>query len=143
MKFFAGILMLFTCLTFSFAQDKGAITVTVVDIEKPGEGVLIFTLFDQSDGFPNERDKGVYTGQLSSFEAQASYTFKEVPYGTYALSVHQDKNENGEVDANFIGIPKEPVGASNMSKMGRPNFSKCAFSVEGAHQEMTLNFIIQ
>lgn len=46
-----------------------------------------------------------------------------VPHGRYAVSIFQDINGNGELDQNFLGIPKEPVGFGNNYKpLGKPAF---------------------
>ena len=37
----------------------------------------------------------------------------EIPPGIYAIKLHIDENENGRLDTNFIGIPKEQYGISN------------------------------
>ena len=50
--------------------------------------------------------------------------------GRYAVFVVYDKNANGKMDKNFLGIPKEPVGISRnptQSKFGPPNFSDVSF----------------
>jgi uncharacterized protein (DUF2141 family) len=46
-----------------------------------------------------------------------------VPPGKYAVSVYQDVNENGKLDQNFLGIPKEPIGfGNNYRPLGKPDF---------------------
>jgi uncharacterized protein (DUF2141 family) len=50
--------------------------------------------------------------------------------GRYAVFVVHDKNANGKMDKNFLGIPKEPVGMSRnptQSKFGPPKFSDVSF----------------
>lgn len=50
--------------------------------------------------------------------------------GQYAVFVVYDKNANGKMDKNFLGIPKEPVGMSRnptQSKLGPPKFSDVSF----------------
>ena len=37
----------------------------------------------------------------------------DIPPGTYAIKLHIDENENGELDTNFLGIPREQYGTSN------------------------------
>jgi uncharacterized protein (DUF2141 family) len=50
--------------------------------------------------------------------------------GTYAVSVLHDVNSNGDLDTNFLGIPKEPLGFSNGAKpkMGPPSFDAAKFT---------------
>lgn len=55
----------------------------------------------------------------------------DVPYGKYAVTVYQDKNNNGEADMNFIGIPKELVGFGNNYKpFGEPKFESSTIEFE-------------
>ncbi|WP_299361548.1 DUF2141 domain-containing protein [Winogradskyella sp.] len=126
----------------AFAQETASITVQVNDIKNSGEGHMVFMLFNKDDGFPKERQKAFKLGIVEEFGNSASYTFKDVPYGNYAVSVHQDKDADGEMKSNFIGMPKEPVGASNMTKMGKPNFKKCSFEVDSPEEELDIKFII-
>lgn len=55
----------------------------------------------------------------------------ELPPGEYALSIFHDTNDNGELDANFIGIPKEPVALSNNArpKFGPPKYKDAVFEL--------------
>ena len=58
-------------------------------------------------------------------------SLKEVPAGTWAVLAYQDENENGELDRNFIGIPKENYGFSRdaASRFGPPDFDDAAIEV--------------
>jgi uncharacterized protein (DUF2141 family) len=60
-----------------------------------------------------------------------SVVFKAVPTGTYAISYIHDANNNGEMDANFMGIPKEDYGCSNNAKgfMGPPKWEDAKFEL--------------
>ncbi len=51
--------------------------------------------------------------------------FPGIASGTFAVSVFHDENSNGKVDTNFMGIPREGVGASNSAKghFGPPKFA--------------------
>ncbi len=55
----------------------------------------------------------------------------ELEPGEYAAVVHHDDNDNGKMDTNFIGIPKEPTGASNgeANRFGPPRYQKAAFTL--------------
>ena len=37
----------------------------------------------------------------------------KMPHGEYAIAVYHDKNRNGKIDTNLLGIPKEDYGFSN------------------------------
>jgi uncharacterized protein (DUF2141 family) len=54
-----------------------------------------------------------------------------VPKGTWAVLVYQDENENGELDRNLLGIPKENYGFSRdaAGRFGPPSFDEAAIQV--------------
>ena len=51
--------------------------------------------------------------------------------GEYAFSIFYDSNDNGKLDTNFIGIPKEPVAISNNArpKFGPPKYKDAVFEL--------------
>jgi uncharacterized protein (DUF2141 family) len=55
----------------------------------------------------------------------------ELEPGEYAAVVHHDDNDNGKMDTNFVGIPKEPTGASNgeVNRFGPPRYPNAAFTL--------------
>jgi uncharacterized protein (DUF2141 family) len=54
-----------------------------------------------------------------------------LPPGEYALTIFHDSNANGELDTNFIGLPKEPIAMSNnaKAKFGPPKYEDAKFDV--------------
>lgn len=123
------------------AQEKGDLTVFIKDKKKRTQGTLNVMLFKTADGFPAEPNKAAHRGQIKNVTEKAFFTFKNIPYGKYALAVFLDKNRNGKVDRNLIGMPKEPVGAANMNKLGKPRFSKCQIEIKESDQEITIKYI--
>ncbi|MDB5748117.1 MAG: hypothetical protein JWP72_2965 [Massilia sp.] len=73
----------------------------------------------------------------ASAPAQAGETIvvvKDVPPGTWAVLAYQDENNNGELDRNLIGMPKEPYGFSRdaRSKFGPPRFEDAVIELGDA-----------
>jgi acyl-CoA reductase-like NAD-dependent aldehyde dehydrogenase/uncharacterized protein (DUF2141 family) len=125
----AGILC-----TFAFAQVASASSLSI-DVTLPhGEhGTdIAYLVFSSADGFPNVPGKSLQHGfvPVSSSAAthQLLYLGPLAP-GRYAVAVYLDINGNHKLDNRFLGIPKEPVGASNDPKgrMGPPHFDECSF----------------
>ena len=127
-------------LTAFVGPDNSSITVTIDAIENT-KGRVVFMLFNQEEGFPREVDKAWKVGKIKPQSSQATYTFSDVPYGTYAIAVFHDEDGDGAIDTNFIGLPQERVGATNMSSMGKPSFSKCQIVVEEPAKTIPLQFI--
>src|SRR5258708_15346951 len=92
-----------------------------VDISglRSDKGQMLCALFSSADAFPKKADKAVARLTAKIAERQATCDFTGVAPGTYAVSVAPGENSNGKLDANFIGMPRWGVGASNDAK--RPN----------------------
>lgn len=56
---------------------------------------------------------------------------RNVSAGRYAVRVMQDRNGNGKLDTNFVGMPTEPYGFSNdaVGRLGPPAFDAASFTV--------------
>jgi uncharacterized protein (DUF2141 family) len=72
-----------------------------------------------------------YTASMPAREGENVIAVPGVPKGTWAVLVYQDENGNGELDRNFIGIPKENYGFSRdaASKFGPPGFDEAAIQI--------------
>lgn len=134
-KFLVFAVSLFTVLTV-IAQAE--ITVKIEQV-KNDQGDVYINLYASEDGFPNEWSKAFRQEKLKATKGDLQCTFKDLPFGFYAISVGHDENENGELDSNFIGFPKEPVGASNQTSLGKPNFKRSKFEVSQSNPNQALN----
>jgi len=54
-----------------------------------------------------------YITILDVESGQADWKIENVAGGEYAVAAFQDRNGDGELDRNFLGLPKEPYGFSN------------------------------
>lgn len=123
------------------AQEQGDLKVFIKDKKKRTQGTANIMLFKTADGFPADPQKAAYRGQIKNITERSFHTFKDIPYGKYAVAIFLDENKNGKVDRNLIGMPKEPVGAANMTKLGKPRFSKSQIEVKDSEQEITIQFM--
>jgi uncharacterized protein (DUF2141 family) len=116
------------------AQDAGThvLTVKVENITEV-KGKLFLSLWEKADGFPAKSEVALRRQAVPVTGTQQTLMFEGLPPGTYAVSAAQDVNDNGKIDANFIGIPKEPVGVSNDAKgrFGPPKFEDAKFGLGG------------
>lgn len=102
---------------------------------KAEKGKLFIALYDKENDFLKKEIKGSIV-DIKNGKAQG--IFKELNKGTYAISAFYDKNDNGKMDTNFLGIPKEPIACSNNAKgsFGPPKFKDAKFSI--AERETTI-----
>jgi uncharacterized protein (DUF2141 family) len=109
------------------------------------KGQVMCAIYSSADGFPKKGDKAVAQAKSSISERHAVCEFPGLNAGTYAISVFHDENSNGKLDTNFMGIPREGVGASNNAKghLGPPKFHSAAFRFTGGRLEMkiTINYL--
>ena len=114
------------------------VTVTVVDLRKV-RGNINACITSDRKAFP---DCGKHSGQLVVKEQgkSATFTFKDVPAGTYGISVLHDENGNGKIDTALGMMPKEGYGFSRDAKvrMGPPSFADAAFDMNSGNRSMTI-----
>jgi len=94
----------------------------------PADGMLVVQVYDSPNAFGDFRNpaKEIY----APIQMAAVYQIDDVPTGDIAVLVYVDENENGLIDKNFIGIPKEPLGISNNYRpKGPPAFGRAKFSI--------------
>jgi len=125
------LLLLSVLVTFS-ARSETASTNLHVQISGiiPGRGELAYLLFDKKEGFPRDRSLALMGDYLPAPDSdQWDLKLKIDLEKKYVLTVYQDLNKNRKLDKNFLGIPKEPVGASNNPKnfFGPPTYEDCEF----------------
>jgi uncharacterized protein (DUF2141 family) len=103
-----AILIAVLCIS-SPLFGQGKLEVTVQNI-KESKGSIRVGLFDTEDNFLKEAFEGKVV-KVSGNEVMV--TFENLKSGSYGLSVIHDENENGELDTNMMGIPKEGFGFGN------------------------------
>ena len=97
------------------------------------------SLYASAEGFPKDSQKAIRRDSSSISEKKASCEFPGIEPGTYAVSLFHDENSNGKLDTNFLGIPREGVGASNDARdhMGRLQTARSERSTLAACQRST------
>ncbi len=137
------IAVLIFCMFFTFllfAEKKsGTLTMTVKGLKSGG--TLMIAIFDNDDGFPSKSKNAVILKTVPVKKSEMSVSFPKVIYGTYAVSVFHDMNNNGKLDTNWIGMPKEGIGASNDAKgfMGPPKFEDAKFPMDKPEKKIKIN----
>ena len=111
-----------------------------VDGVRNDRGVVLVSLYDQAEGFPRDRDAVLLTQKVVASKGSVHVHFGELAPGEYAIAVLHDENESGDMDSNFIGLPKEGYGFSNdvKPKLKAPSFDDTKFRVDGDETEVVL-----
>ena len=128
---FLSLLLYYTLLNTEVSS--GEIAVKIQNI-KSDKGVFIIALFENEESFLK---KSFRSKVVPLDAAQKPVVFKNLPKGKYAVSIIHDENENGKLDTNWAGIPKEPFGFSKktMGRFGPPNFEDTCIEVSNGSSE--------
>ncbi|MCS6968497.1 MAG: DUF2141 domain-containing protein [Cytophagales bacterium] len=123
-----AVLILFACSLTAVAQ-KGKIIVEIGNLRN-NSGKVLAALYNSEKTFMSER-QAVATGQATITSQTAQIVF-EVPYGEYAIALLHDENDNGKMDSNLFGIPKEGYAVSNNAKnsFGAPKYVDAKFRLD-------------
>lgn len=121
-------LSLFSVFAMS-AQESNQNDVTVVILNlKSNKGKVFAALYNSEATFLGN---GIKSAIKKIDNKTCTIVFKDVPNGTYAVSMFHDENDNQKMDTNFMGIPKETYGCSNNAKgfMGPPKWNDAKFHI--------------
>lgn len=126
---FICIVSLIIGLHTTSAQEKinPDIEITINNI-KNNKGTLLIGLYKEPTNFlktPFRYEK------VKPVKGSVKAVFKNVMPGEYAISLIHDENNNGEMDKNMLGAPKEAYGVSNNAKntFSAPDWSDAKFTV--------------
>lgn len=110
--------------------------VTVTDI-KVTKGQIMLAIYDKESNFGHTRRFG---SAQPAVEGEVTFKFPDLSPGNYAVMVFQDTNNNGKLDTNILGIPKEPWGGSLQGKkvFGAPDWSDVKFSLPQDGMALTI-----
>lgn len=126
-----------------FADTTGKATIVLLDSE------AAYKLFDmrkdRREWKKIPRDLGDLPITKNGNVASVKHRIDNLKPGEYAVFVCHDRNKNGKMDSNLIGIPQEPFGMSNnfrpklLPVTEAPSWSKLAFVVRPGENRTRLN----
>lgn len=118
-------LSLFSLSAISLAAS---LQLEVANIESQ-TGNVVIALYDSEDAYSSS-GKPLATKEIPANASKVSAVFETLEEGTYAIKLYHDENDNGQLDTNFIGLPKEGYGFSNNAgKYGPASYADAKFSV--------------
>jgi uncharacterized protein (DUF2141 family) len=96
------------------------------------KGEMKIALYNNKSSF-DKQENPFATAQIPVDKNVIEFKFENVPPSKdYALAVHHDANNNGKIDTNLLGIPKEGFCFSNnaMGNFGPPSYEDCKFEIK-------------
>lgn len=132
------IIFLFCSFSFNEKRMDSGINIHISNLKNQTSSIRI-AVYRASDNFPDE--KKFYRAFVYNYSGSGSinYTISGLEEGEYAFAFFQDLNNNGKLNTNIFGYPKEPFCFSNNIKplIKAPSFNECKVLVKG--QSNTLN----
>lgn len=132
-------LLFILLLSWFQTEQKGTLTVKVKDVLQ-AQGSVRMAVYNNEKSFPSESHsfRGAVLPLKPGVNPQLSCD--QLPFGSYAVAVYHDVNNNGKMDKNGLGIPTEPYAFSNNVKVKwrAPKFREAAFSFSAQQQEIVV-----
>ena len=111
--------------------SAGDLTVTLHGI-RAQTGLVKVAVVDSQAGWKGEAAPVQADGAPAQGE-EATFSFKDLKPGQYAVMITHDENGNGKLDTNITGMPLEGYGFSNNPQvMRKPTWDEARFTVTGS-----------
>ena len=130
------------CTTPGLAHAAPGVVETVVSGVRDGRGHVLVAVCTRQDFL---REHCAYNGSAPAQPGTVVVRVGGVPPGTYAVQAWQDENDNGRIDRNLLGIPREGIGFSRDApiRLGPPSFEDAQFEVgpNGGQTTLKLRYL--
>ena len=116
--------------------------VTVAGVRN-AQGKVNICVFDTEQGFPDcSANPAVPSRRLLAILGTMRFDFDVAP-GLHAVSVLHDENDNGRIDTNIFGIPREGGGVSNdpPPRWGPPRFADVVFRLPPQGGQIVISMV--
>jgi uncharacterized protein (DUF2141 family) len=125
------LLAISLCAIITAQSQTVNITVAVNNVGS-NKGIVKVCIFNTKSGFPEKSNLAFKCISTVAAKGVMQIKIEGITPGTYAIAAHHDENNDGKVNTNFFGIPKETTGASNgaKGKMGPPKFEDAALVID-------------
>ena len=102
------------------------------------EGEIRIAVFDSKEKYTKDP---IHAVVLTVDSTTVIWKEQDLPFGEYAIAVYHDKNENGKIDTNILGIPKEDYGFSNdaRGRFGPASWNDSKFTVDTKSYSTEIN----
>jgi len=132
--FLLSIIVLMSCY---IPSEKTTLKVEVTNFENKTSTKISVSVFSEKDFLekPIQEKSIIVSGNKVIVEF-------DLPAGEYAVFTSQDVNNNGKLDKNFFGKPKEPYGFSNnVNPFGSPSYKDCKFTLSNSSKTISIKLI--
>lgn len=125
--FFLLVVLLFPMITKSQSATQ---TIVFNNLDQKAGKIYIAWYNNEADF---TREDKIHLAKAVEVQGKntVAVVFENILPGTYAIAAFFDQNDNGKMDTNFFGIPKEKYGFSNNARpmMRAATFKEASFMV--------------
>ncbi|MBW4613801.1 MAG: DUF2141 domain-containing protein [Desmonostoc vinosum HA7617-LM4] len=121
------------------ANFNGKLTVEI-DGLKNKQGQICVSIFANSQGFPNNRDRVLQKQCTKIGDTPLLVSFDNLKAGNYAVAAIHDQNNDLTLNRNDLGMPIEGFGFSRNPEVrtSAPKFGEAAFLVAGPNTNIQI-----
>jgi len=133
------LILAFTCpKSFSQSAYSGTLEVRFTHL-RSDKGSIAIGINTSSKGWPRKAEKEFQFKKAGVEDGVFIVRIPDMPFGTMAISVLDDENNNVEMDMK-LGIPQEGFGFSQDAPLGLgpPKFEKCSFEFARDNQQISI-----
>lgn len=134
--------LMVTTINSSASEKMNHLQLNIAPLEA-SSGCLRIAIFDKESAFLNT-EEAVYL-KVEPVKGKKLEPIKIGPlsYGEYAVAIFHDINDNGKLDTNLFGVPKEPYAFSNSAgtKWKKPSFTDAKVTLDEPSKE--LSFVLK
>ncbi len=127
-----SLLLFLLVFSLTSAAEKSKLSLTVqVNGFSSNEGKAFIGVYRPQDKWPEINKQ--FIGKVVVIEnGVAKITFENLEKGSYAIAVFHDRNRNGILDKNMLGVPVEKYGFSNNARetFSAPSFQSAAVTFD-------------
>ncbi len=132
------VLLAFTPVMAAARDEDCSLTVAFDGVSRR-EGVVLIAVFDTRAAY-DANTNPVRTFELPASGGNFSVTIAGLKPGLYAVKSFHDRDANGKMNFNPLGMPLEPYGFSNNARapFGPPPWRRAAFEVKPGGNGQTI-----
>jgi uncharacterized protein (DUF2141 family) len=141
---FVSLLLVVAIATRALAADQppGTLIIDISGLQQATGNVYVAVYASASTWLGDEVVTTKKVVIADARDGDLVRTEVQLPPGEYALSAFHDKDDDGQLTTNLIGMPKEPIALSNNAegKFGPPTYEDAVFTlgVEPTIQRITM-----
>lgn len=123
----------------AFSESIGKLIVDISGFPS-SDGFAMVALNNSKESYKGGEDTAIAKTKTMVVGQKAQVVFTNLPYGWYGISLYHDENNNGKMDKNAMGIPKEAYGFSNNAKgfFGKPSYEDVMFQLNSAEIQIAI-----